>query len=118
MDNGPSETLIPTFAILDPEMQPLFISGAGFPPNEVVAITICDQDCVWTGVETNDCGAFFVIEIYLDDMDVDCLDYLYDNFPDDVVSVGAWVNPVVDDGHVVDGELWAKWPVYLSTMEP
>lgn len=115
--NGDGGTLVPTTLIFDPELQPLFISGAGFPPNELVAITIGDQDCLWTEVETNDSGAFVVFEIYLDDMDGECLDYLYEYFHDDVVSVGAWVNAVVDDGHVVDGELWAKWPVYLSTIE-
>ena len=66
----------------------------------------------------NDCGAFLVPEIYLDAMDEDCLGDLLDYFEDEVVSVVAWVNAVVEDGHVVDGEPLAIWPVYLPSTEP
>jgi len=51
-------------------------------------------------------------------MDEDCLGDLLDYFEDEVVSVVAWVNAVVEDGHVVDGEPLAIWPVYLPSTEP
>ena len=99
--------------------QPLSILGSCFPEDELVTITICDLNCVWAEVETNDCGAFVIEEIYLDDLDEDQLDYLWENYDYNVVSVRAWVDAEIDDDNkVVDGELWANWPLFLMFEEP
>ena len=95
--------------------QPMFILGACFPPDEWVTITICDENCVWVDeVKTNDCGAFLIPEIAIFDMpDEDQLDDLLDDYCGDVVSVRAWIDAEIDDGKVVDGELWANWPLVI-----
>jgi len=94
--------------------QDLFILGACFPPDEEVTITICDTNCVWAEVETNDCGAFLILEIAIIDMpDGEQLDDLLEDYCYDVVSVRAWVDAEIDEGKVVDGELWANWPLFI-----
>ena len=92
---------------------PLVILGACFPEDELVTITICDRNCVWAEVETNDCGAFGIYDIELLDLDSAQFEYLMTNYVDDVVSVRAWVDAEIDDGKVVDGELWANWPLFI-----
>jgi hypothetical protein len=106
----------------------LTISGSCFPPGEEVTITVCDEDWVLTQAETSDCGAFFGyfdINTYYGYWPVQShmewngmgWDTVWEAEP---VAVKAWINAEIDDGKVVDGELYANWPLFLYTdsIEP
>ena len=86
----------------------LYIYGSGFPANEDVTITICDENYVLVEATANDCGGFMARAQILGDLTAEQYDYLYDNYDDEVVSVRAWV----------DDELWATWPLYVNLTLP
>jgi len=80
----------------DPAPVSVVITGACFPPDELVTITYCDEDIFWADEYANECGAFFIST----DVPFD----LFDNWYGETVSVRAWV----------DGVLYANWPLYIE----
>jgi hypothetical protein len=87
------------------------IVGSGFPANEDVIISYCDEDYFWEETETNDCGAF-IIYTYVPE------GFGYGDF--DVITVRAWIDADYDEvaGYdyfyeVYGGELYATWPLYI-----
>lgn len=102
------------------------VSGSCFEPGDEVYITICDENYVlWlydeyedstdTYIVANDCGAFFA-EFWVD------ISYGYwSDILDYPISVRAWTNAELDEVEeeeylyqVVDGDLMANWPLYLT----
>jgi len=115
-----------------------YINGSGFPANEDVTITVCDDYYVIAEVETNDCGAFYVeatMVFYYSDYD-GFDDYYYGYWApllDTTVSVRAWVNADTDLVETVspqswltdvevrkvdDGDIMASWPLYIDYYGP
>ena len=87
---------------------PVFILGACFDPNDVVWITYCDTNEIWTGETANECGAVFTptnVPVGLIPWD------------GQAVSVRAWI----DDGdrgfNADEDELVACWPLYIEEEE-
>jgi hypothetical protein len=82
----------------------VYVFGSGFPENELVFITYCEDNNDWFEVETNECGAF----------------YSYEYIPDvgsawygEGISIRAWVDDGDEDFDDDDDELWATWPISI-----
>jgi hypothetical protein len=123
------------FAMYD-DWEYFYIYGACFPPDELVTITVCDENYVIAEVEANDCGAFYVycaaVWAYSDYISDYYFGY-WEPLLDTTFSVRAWVDAdtVVDEvvtpedpesypwledteiQRVVDGDMMANWPLYL-----
>ena len=89
------------------------VYGSCFPPNECVVVTFCEDDYFWFEVETNDCGAFYY-DTWIPPW------FGYGEYEYDVVSIRAWVDAEVDeyDWTVVDGVMYANWPLFLVGPPP
>jgi hypothetical protein len=105
------------------ECDPLVITGAGFEPDELVVISICDENCFWASVTADDCGAFWVA-VDLTGLNSEQMYNLYTDYitQELAVSVRAWVSATVyndptDDpdmgSKVTAGELRAVWPLII-----
>jgi hypothetical protein len=109
----------------------LDVAGSCFEPGDEVTITICEENYVLylydyeeetfgnLSIVANDCGAFYA-EFLIDDY----YGYWYDIF-NRTVSVRAWTNAELDEVsdyeylyQVVDGDLQANWPLYISGGMP
>jgi hypothetical protein len=90
----------------------VLVLGSGFPDNEWVTVTFCDDDAYWFEAETNDCGAF-CYEAYIPYY------FGYGFYDNDALTVKAWTNADVDedDWVVTDGELMCTCPVYLDVVD-
>jgi len=82
---------------------PVTVLGSGFPENELVFITYCDDNTVWFDVETNECGAF-----YYDDYAPDVPGYY-----GEPMSIRAWVDDGDEEFDEDCDELMDTWPLYL-----
>ena len=85
---------------------PVVVLGACFPPNEYVVVTHCDDNAYWFEVKTNECGAF-MYHTYIWDY------FGYGYYDWDVISIRAWVDARVIDWRVVDGTMYANWPLWM-----
>jgi len=83
------------------------VLGSGFPENELVFITYCDDNTVWFDVETNECGAF-----YYNDYAPDVPGYYWDT-----LSVRAWVDDGDEEFDEYDDELMDTCPLYLLGLD-
>jgi hypothetical protein len=96
----------------------LYFFGSGFPPGTCVTITICDMNYVLYQIGANDCGAFISEGIIIiDTLDPEQYSYLSENYNCDAVSIRAWLTCRIVEGKIVDGELWASWPLRLCCLE-
>ena len=86
------------------------IYGSCFPPNEYVVVTFCEENYYWFEVKTNDCGAF-VYDTYIPWW------FGYGYYDYDVMSIRAWVDADVYDWTVVDGVMYANWPLYFNDSD-
>jgi len=86
--------------------QSIRIKGACFDPEDIVIITICEDNLFLAEAEANDCGAF---EVYA----------IVPRIPLGPVSVRAWID-VDGDGILLEkGELQACWPLdIMEFVEP
>ena len=82
------------------------VMGSCFPPNEYVVVTFCDENYYWFEAYTNDCGAFMYHTSIWPWFGYGYWDY-------DYLSVRAWVDARVIDWQVVDGTMYANWPLWL-----
>jgi len=92
----------------------LVISGACFPPFELVTITYCEDNWIWEEVYANECGAF-TIGTYVPQG--------FGYWMYDTISVRAWVDAYdTNDNGMLDplepGELWANWPLFIYDGPP
>ncbi len=76
---------------------PIRIKGAGFNPDDVILLTICENDTILAEAIANDCGAFEVFAT------VPVL-------PLGVVSIKAWVNDVMEAVWPVNIVEYIEWP--------
>jgi hypothetical protein len=88
------------------------ILGSCFPENQLITISVCDQDCFLTTVMSNNCGGF-IVTLTLNDLPDGQYNYLMMHYTNQVVSVRAWVHASVIDGMVASGTLLASWPLLI-----
>jgi len=104
------------------------VNGSSFEPGEDVVITVCDKNYVlWVQdrdlgyydleIEANNCGAFYGWFF------VDYYHGYWNDLLGESVSIRAWTNyelqQVEDDLYkVVDGDLQASWPLYMTGSAP
>jgi len=88
------------------------VAGSGFPPNEYVTVTFCEDNYYWFEAYANDCGAFYY-DTYIPS------DFGYGNYDYQMMSIKAWVDAEVDEGDwtVTEGELYASYPLYFDDSD-
>ena len=92
--------------------QDVVIKGSGFDDvvGETVVISICEDNLYWEEVIVNECGAFEIDTTVPTDISLG------------PVSVRAWVDAYVrervgeDGSEVVDGVMYANWPLEIFSL--
>jgi len=107
------------------------VFGSGFPANEMITITVCDDYFVIFEVETNDCGAFYYYDaciVWSEDANEDDYYGYWEPWLGETVSVKAWVDAdttlvetverwtddFVDVYRVTGGDLMASTPLRVD----
>jgi hypothetical protein len=85
---------------------PVRITGAGFLPDQLVVITVCEQNRVLGVATANSCGAFQTFGLLPSDL-----------VAGSMVSVKAWVD-LNDNGilETANGEFQACWPLNIVSV--
>jgi len=107
------------------------VAGSGFPANEMITITVCDDYFVIFEVETNECGAFYWHDaciVWSDDYNEEDYYGYWEPWLGETVSVKAWIDAgttlwetverweddFVNVYRVTGGDLMASTPLWVD----